>query len=224
LTVAGGPQINKVDITPFPIGNPGGRIPVPSQQVVASGTPRIPRDLSVAPAITQDLVDDPNTLLRNHIAGMTILSTNVLLIDTRQSAIPGAGTDISDGAGPDANAIEMSAIFWVETVEAEIQVDQLDAGYSLDVSPVVPVGAPAPTFTVTSAAGTDCPQSVTVNYPQDPTHPKRVAELRQAHPGPRLGGYASTRRSDRAGTSMMKRTRTHDRLAHMNTGRGVHHG
>jgi hypothetical protein len=197
LTVAGGPQINKVDITPFPIGNPGGRIPVPSQQVVASGTPRIPRDLSVAPAITQDLVDDPNTLLRNHIAGMTILSTNVLLIDTRQSAIPGAGTDISDGAGPDANAIEMSAIFWVETVEAEIQVDQLDAGYSLDVSPVVPVGAPAPTFTVTSAAGTHCPQSVTVNYPQDPTHPKRVAELRQAHLAPRLGGYASTRRSDR---------------------------
>jgi hypothetical protein len=110
-------------------------------------------------------------LLRNHIAGMAILSTNVLLIDTQQSAIPGAGTDIirflvGDGAGPDANAIEMSAIFWDETVEAEIQVDQLDAGYSLDVSPVVPVGAPAPTFTVTSAAGTDCPQSVTVNYPK----------------------------------------------------------
>jgi len=171
LTVAGGPQINKVDITPFPIGNPGGRIPFPSQQVAASGTARIPQDLSVAPAITQDLLDDPNTLLRNHIAGMTILSTNVLLIDTQQSAIPGGGTDnigflVGDGAGPNANAIEMSAIFWVETVQAEIQVDQLDAGCSLDVSPVVPVGAPAPTFTVTSAAGTDGPQSVTVTYPQ----------------------------------------------------------
>ena len=171
LTVAGGPQINKVDITPFPIGNPGGRIPFPSQQVAASGTARIPQDLSVAPAITQDLLDDPNTLLRNHIAGMTILSTNVLLIDTQQSAVPGGGTDnigflVGDGAGPNANAIEMSAIFWVETVQAEIQVDQLDAGYSLDVSPVVPVGAPAPTFTVTSASGTDGPQSVTVTYPQ----------------------------------------------------------
>jgi len=171
FTVAGGPQINKVDITPFPIGNPAGRIPFPSQQVVASGTARIPQDLSVAPAITQDLLDDPNTLLRNHIAGMTILSTNVLLIDTQQSAIPGGGTDnigflVGDGAGPNANAIEMSAIFWVETVQAEIQVDQLDGGCSLDVSPVVPVGAPAPTFTVTSAAGTDGPQSVTVTYPQ----------------------------------------------------------
>ena len=171
LTVAGGPQINQVDITPFPIGNPGGRIPFPSQQVAASGTARIPQDLSVAPAITQDLLDDPNTLLRNHIAGMTILSTNVLLIDTQQSAVLGGGTDnigflVGDGAGPNANAIEMSAIFWVETVQAEIQVDQLDAGYSLDVSPVVPVGAPAPTFTVTSASGTDGPQSVTVTYPQ----------------------------------------------------------
>ena len=171
LTVAGGPQINQVDITPFPIGNPGGRIPFPSQQVAASGTARIPQDLSVAPAITQDLLDDPNTLLRNHIAGMTILSTNVLLIDTQQSAVLGGGTDnigflVGDGAGPNANAIEMSAIFWVETVQADIQVDQLGAGYSLDVSPVVPVGAPAPTFTVTSASGTDGPQSVTVTYPQ----------------------------------------------------------
>jgi hypothetical protein len=171
FTVPGGPQINKVDITPFPIGNPSARIPFPSQQVAAGGTARIPQDLSAAPAITQDLLDDPNTLLRNQIAGMTILSTNVLLIDTQQSAIPGGGTDnigflMGDGAGPNANAIEMSAIFWVETVQAQIQVDQLDAGYSLDVSPVVPVGAPAPTFTVTSAAGTSGPQSVTVTYTQ----------------------------------------------------------
>jgi hypothetical protein len=101
---------------------------------------------------------------------MTILSTDVLLIDTK-SAIPGGGTDnigflVGDGAGPNANAVEMSAIFWIETVQAEIQVDQLDAGSSVDVSPAVPDGAPAPTFTVTSASGTDGPQSVTVTYPQ----------------------------------------------------------
>ena len=170
LHVDGGPQINKVDITPFPIGNPAARIPFPSQQVAAAGTARIPQDLSVAPAITQDLLDDPNTLLRNQIAGMTILSTDVLLIDT-QSAVPGGGTDnigflVGDGAGPNANAVEMSAIFWVETVQAEIQVDQLNAGCSVNVSPAVPDGAPAPTFSVTSATGADGPQSVTVTYPQ----------------------------------------------------------
>jgi hypothetical protein len=170
FTVPGGPQINKVDITPFPIGNPSARIPFPSQQAAAGGTARIPQDLSAAPAITQDLLDDPNTLLRNQIAGMTILSTDVLLIDT-QSAETGGGTDnigflMGDAAGPNANAIEMSAIFWVETVQAEIQVDQLEAGCSLNVSPAVPDGAPAPTFTVTSAAGTSSPQSVTVTYTQ----------------------------------------------------------
>jgi hypothetical protein len=171
LTVAGGPHIDKVDITPFPIGDPSARIPFPSQQATASGTARIPQDLSGAPAITQALLDDPNTLLRNHIAGLTILSTDVLLIDTQQSAIPGGGTDnigflMGDGAGPNANAVEMSAIFWIETVQADIQVDQLAAGYPLTVSPVVPDGAPAPTFSVTSAAGTSSPQSVTVTYTQ----------------------------------------------------------
>jgi hypothetical protein len=170
FTVAGGPQINKVDITPFPIGNPSARIPFPSQQAAASGTARIPQDLSAAPTITQDLLNDPNTLLRNHIAGLTILSTDVLVIDT-QSAEPGGGTDnigflVGDTAGPNANAVEMSAIFWIETVQAEIQVDQLAAGYPVNVSPVVPDGAPAPTFTVTSAAGTSSPQSVTVTYTQ----------------------------------------------------------
>jgi hypothetical protein len=170
FTVAGGPQINKVDITPFPIGNPSARIPCPSQQVAATGTPRIPQDLSAAPAITQDLLKDPNTLLRNHIAGMTILSTDVLLIDTK-SAEPGGGTDnigflVGDAAGPNANADQMSAIFWIETVQAEIQVDPLEAGDSVNVSPVVPSGAPAPTFSVTSETGISSPQSVTVTYPQ----------------------------------------------------------
>jgi hypothetical protein len=172
LTVAGGPQIKPVDITPFKIGDSSARVSpkFPSQTAATPGTPRIPQDLSVAPGITQALLDDPNTLLRNHIAGMTFLTTDVLLIDT-QSAEPGGGTDnigflVGDAAGPNANAAEMSAIFWIETVQAQLQLDPLDAGFSVDASPVVPAGAPAPTFSVTSATGTDSPQSVTVTYPQ----------------------------------------------------------
>jgi hypothetical protein len=44
LTVAGGPQINKVDITPFPIGNPGAGSPSPvhkSRRAERHGFPKI---------------------------------------------------------------------------------------------------------------------------------------------------------------------------------------
>jgi hypothetical protein len=171
FTVAGGPQINKIDITPFPIGNPSAPIPFPSQQVGASGTARIPQDLSVAPTITQDLLDDPNTLLRNQIAAMTVVSTDVLRIDTQQPAIPGGGTHnigflVGDGAGPNAHAVEMSAIFWIETVQAEIQVDPCNVGESQTVSPVVPPGAPAPKFTVTSTTDIATARTETVTYTQ----------------------------------------------------------
>jgi LysM repeat protein len=170
LPVAGGPQIKPVDITPFPIGVPTNRIRFDSQTTTNAGTPRIPQDLSIAPAITQLLLDDPNKLLNDHIAGMTILFTDVIQINT-QSAEPGGGTDnidflVGDAAGPNADAVQMSAIFWIEIVQAQIEVGPFNAGESQTVSPVVPAGAPAPTFAVTSASAITDKQSVTVTYPQ----------------------------------------------------------
>src|SRR5215468_9963164 len=56
FTVAGGPRIDPVDITPFPIGNPGSRIKFPSQTVTDAGTFRLPQDLTdfiAAGTITQ---------------------------------------------------------------------------------------------------------------------------------------------------------------------------
>jgi LysM repeat protein len=157
-------------ITPFSTatGNP---IPFASQKVANAGTPRIPQDLSGVPAITQDLLDNPNSLLNDHIAGMTILFTDVLTIDTQQSAIPGGGTDnidflVGDAAAPNADAHRMSAMFWIEIVQAQIEVGPLNAGGSQTVSPVVPAGAPAPTFTVTSASAITDKQSITVTYTQ----------------------------------------------------------
>jgi hypothetical protein len=171
FTVAGPPQIDKVDITPFPIGNPSARIPFSSQQAAAAGAARIPQDPSAAPTITQDLLDDPNTLLRDQIAGVTILSTDVLLIDTQSAAVPGGGTNnigflLGDAAGPNANAVEMSATFWIETVQAEIMVGPSKAGESQTVSPLVPAEARPPTFSVISATDITSTQSVTVTYTQ----------------------------------------------------------
>jgi LysM repeat protein len=158
-------------ITPFSVGKPGQLNPFPSQTVANTGTARIPQDLSSVPAITQALLDNPNSLLNNHIAGVTILFTDVLTIDTQQSAIPGGGTDnidflVGNAAAPNADAHRMSAMFWIEIVQAQIEIGPLNAGGSQNVSPVVPAGAPAPTFTVTSASAITDKQSITVTYNQ----------------------------------------------------------
>jgi hypothetical protein len=171
FTVNGGPRIDPVDITPFPIGNPASRIPFPSQTASNSATARIPQDISVAPALTQALLDNPNSLLLSHIAGMNIVSTDVIIIDTQSAAVSGGGTDNigflgGDAAGPNANAVQMSAIFWIETVQVDVTVGPLKAGETQKVSPTVPAGAPAPTFAVTSAAALTNERTVTVTYPQ----------------------------------------------------------
>jgi hypothetical protein len=170
LHVDGGPRIDPVDITPFPIGNPASRIRFPSQTASDSATARIPQDLSVAPALTQALLDNPNSLLLQHIEGMNIVSTDVIIIDTQSAGVPGGGTDnigflVGDTA-PNANAVQMSAIFWIETVQTEVTVGPLTAGETQKVSPVVPAGAPAPTFAVTSASALAGARSVTVEYTQ----------------------------------------------------------
>ena len=170
--VDGGPTIDPVDITPFPIGNPVARIRFPSQTASDNATARIPQDLSLAPALTQALIDDPNLLLREHIAGMNIISTDVIIIDTESATVPGGGTDnigflLGDGGvGPNANAAQMSAIFWIEKVQVDVTVGPLKAGETQKVSPTVPTGAPAPTFAVTAGSALAGEQTVTVTYPQ----------------------------------------------------------
>jgi hypothetical protein len=170
--VGGGPRIDPVDITPFPIGNPASRIRFPSQTASDNATARIPQDLSSAPTLTQALLDDPNSLLLAHIAGMNIVSTDVIIIDTQSATVPGGGTDnigflVGDnGSGPNANAVQMSAIFWIETVQVDVTVGPLKAGETQKVSPTVPAGAPAPTFAVTSASALANERTITVTYPQ----------------------------------------------------------
>jgi len=74
-TVTGKPAIPPVDMTPFQIGNPASKIRFPSQTAAANGTARIPQDLTsfiAANTITQKMLDDPNSLLRDHIASQNI--------------------------------------------------------------------------------------------------------------------------------------------------------
>jgi hypothetical protein len=125
-TIAGPPDIPAVDITPF--SPPNNRILFPSQTAAQSNTWRIPQDLTPYIAggkITQAILDDPNTILRNAIAGQNILSTSIISIATNSAApLFGGGTENiafllgNPGATtPNAQTVQMTATFWIETVE-----------------------------------------------------------------------------------------------------------
>jgi hypothetical protein len=92
-TVAGGPILDPIDITPFAIGNPAAKVRFPSQTAEDATTPRIPQNLAsfiAAGTITQDILDDPNTVLRNQVAQQTITNTEVIFISTNPaSPLPG---------------------------------------------------------------------------------------------------------------------------------------
>lgn len=74
--------------------------------------------------LTQAMVNNPAMVLTNAIAGQNIVSTTVLRISTTDLNPPtsGGGTSniaFQDGAagGPNAQAAQMDAIFWIETIQ-----------------------------------------------------------------------------------------------------------
>jgi hypothetical protein len=153
-TVAGGPILDPIDITPFAIGNPAAKVRFPSQTAEDATTPRIPQNLAsfiAAGTITQDILDDPNTVLRNQVAQQTITNTEVIFISTNPaSPLPGGplpagaivpnfggGTNniaFLEGApppavsGPNALSFQMDALFWIETVTYQVHVPPLHPG------------------------------------------------------------------------------------------------
>lgn len=131
LQVDGGPQIHPVDITP--LNQQGQPVKFPSQTAAQDDTWRIPQNLApyiAAGKITQAILDDPNTVLRNAIAGQKITKTTVLSISTNPAApLFGGGTDNiafllgeKDAANPNAQATQMTAVFWIETVEHTLRL------------------------------------------------------------------------------------------------------
>jgi hypothetical protein len=135
-TFAGSPTFNPVSIRPFPIAGPA-----PANTAVAF-PPFNEANLGVAtalrlpnpipPTITQIMVNNPNSVLAAAIAGQTITQTTVLVISTVAPAAPppptapnvGGGTDniafLQGGpGGPNAQAAQMTATFWIEHVAAK---------------------------------------------------------------------------------------------------------
>ena len=182
FAVAGGPVIKPVDITPFPVNtplpiNPAALIRFPSQTAADTGTFRVPQDLTnfiAAGTITQAILDNPNLVIQTRAAAQNITSTTVIVIDTNP-IVPlfGGGTDnipflLGDtaAAAPNANAIRMTAIFWIETVTEKITVPPCKPDQPAVVQGDTSAGNPAVSFEVTPAAETNEDTQIDVTYTQ----------------------------------------------------------
>jgi hypothetical protein len=158
-TINGPPNIPPVDPTPFFTagGNP---FRFPSQTAADPQTFRIPQDLGpfiAAGTITQALLDDPNTFLRNAIAGQNIVRTIIIEVASAPEnpavlpipqqgggnaniAFLTANADVPDkqpGATPKMFAGAKST-FWIETIEHKIVLPAFELGQPPLVIPTPP--------------------------------------------------------------------------------------
>jgi hypothetical protein len=179
----GKPTIDPVDITPI-INATGAPFRFASQTAADDDTPRIPQDL--APfisrgTITQTLLDNPNSLLKDHIAKQNIVSTTTLFISSPPPPPPplpaglfGGGTaNIAFLLGqpaataPNANATKMSAVFWIETVQEAITVFPLRKGQPFEIKGTRSVaGQRVPTFSGVAPFDFDQPRKLIVTFTQ----------------------------------------------------------
>jgi prepilin-type processing-associated H-X9-DG protein len=173
------PTIPAVDITPFSTAAPHTKNPFPSQTAATDNAARIPQNLApfiAAGTITQAMLTDPNTLLRDHIASQTITSTTIISVatDPPVPALGGGPRNIAflDGSaapsGPNAQTVRMAATFWIETVEFTIEVPIFEPGQPPLTIPAETgaAGQPVPEFLVNPPIPITAPRSITVRATQ----------------------------------------------------------
>src|ERR1017187_4310285 len=178
----GPPTIAAVDITPFITGsNPVKKVPFASQTASIPNTPRIPQDLTpfiTRGTITQAMLDDPNSLLRAHISKQNIISAVTIFISTAPPppvGLFGGGTDNiafllgqANAAAPNAQSTQMTAVFWIETVEETIEGPTYHVGhppFRIKASRSVQ-GQRVATFSITPPFDLDKPRKIKVRFTQ----------------------------------------------------------
>jgi hypothetical protein len=116
------PPIAPVSITPFAIAAPHKPVQFPETNLATASKFRTPP--ADIPNVTQAMVDNPNIVLTNAIAEQNIVSTTTLKISTTDLNPPSTGGGTSNIAflqgavgGPNAQAVQIDAIFWLETVK-----------------------------------------------------------------------------------------------------------
>lgn len=175
----GPPTIATVDITP--IANATGKpFKFPSQTATDPNTLRIPQDLGpfiTRGTITQPMLDDPNSVLRDLVNKQNIVSTTTLFISTAPPppvGLFGGGTDNiafllgqAAATAPNAQTTQMTAVFWIETVQVDIEVGPLVAGQQFVVKPgQVVQGQRVPRFSGVAPVDVPMPRKLTVTFTQ----------------------------------------------------------
>jgi hypothetical protein len=174
-----------VDITPFVINSkPPVKIRFASQTASAIDTPRLPQDLTnfiAAGTITQPILDNPNLILDAAIKGQTILKTEIFTVSTIQPDPQlGGGTDniaflkgsspgVGIQSGPNADAPSMTATFWIETVQASLDIPIYTPGQAplyIQIPAADPGGQPGPVFKVNPKQAVTAPRTITVTFTQ----------------------------------------------------------
>lgn len=172
-TFSGPPTIPAVNITPSFLST-GTLQHFPSQTATNAHTPRIPQDLGpfiAAGTITQAMLDDPNSVLRNRLVGQNVVTTTEISISTNPIVpLIGGGTDNIAFLKPNADAVQMTATFWIETIEHVIVLPVVAPNQPLHVAPQ-PLGAaggahPVPSFTITPPAGIAAGHSIKLRSTQ----------------------------------------------------------
>ena len=126
--ISGPPNIDPTSIAPFGIGTPpppnNTVSPPPFTERNLSQPTQFRTDLGDIPNVTQEIVDNPNKVLQLGLQGKTVISTVTIKISTTPPNPPTSGGGISNiaflqgaGAGPNAAAAQMDAIFWIETLQ-----------------------------------------------------------------------------------------------------------
>jgi hypothetical protein len=169
-TFDGPPSIPPVDITPD-IGS------FPSQTASNARTARIPQDLGPFikdGSITQEILTDPNTVLRKATAHQKILSTTALGVSTSPaSPLFGGGNDNiafllgnSNASQPNSQSTLMSSFYWIEKVEHTLTVPAWTPGQPPLAIPGQATTGPAPVFLVTPPSAVTQPRQLTATSTQ----------------------------------------------------------
>ena len=108
--------IPDVSIKPFTIGHPAQTIDFPEQTLA---TPTQFRTSGAGlTGVTQQMVNNPNTVLRSAIGSQHFKATTTLHVASRDAALPGGGTSniaflAGTKDGPNAVAARVTATFWL---------------------------------------------------------------------------------------------------------------
>ena len=185
---------NVIDITPFLLGKFDSKINFGAMKIKQQNdnAARIPQDLSLFSTngtITEQIIKNPNLILKNAISGQKIVETITLDFSTGPciagpgaSKLNGGGTaNISFLAGtqnptpttaepgnndaPNAHAAFMTSRFWIETVAYQVNIDGFTTRTPRQFKPTMPKGstAPTPVFLITPPAKLPAPkQTITV--------------------------------------------------------------